>query len=44
MPVSAKTGSNVKEMFDLACELVMKRIDEGKIDFSNEGFGVKLGR
>ena len=39
---SAKTGENIKEIFQHICKIINKRIDDNEIDFYDESNGIKL--
>lgn len=40
---SAKTGENVKEMFEWSAKTIVKRLEEGFYDIVNESCGIKEG-
>ena len=40
---SAKTGDNVKEMFEMAVESIYKKVEDNLIDVTQENSGVRLG-
>jgi Ras-related protein Rab-2A len=40
---SAKTGDNVKQLFESSAKSIVKRLDEGFYDIVNESCGIKEG-
>ena len=39
---SAKTGENIKEIFQYICKIINKRIDDNEIDFDDKSNGIQL--